>query len=69
MDRQELIEKLKQAMDPDGFFRVHKTSSEDETEEEPDEHLSKEERLNRALEKFENSLENVPKRYTKVYLL
>jgi|GEM_PF-3539456 len=66
MGKEELIEKLKQSINPEGLFTV---SGGPFVNQIHDADLSKEDRVNIAIEIFENSLDNKPKETTKVYLV
>jgi hypothetical protein len=66
MGKEELIEKLKQSINPEGLFTISGGSSVNQMN---DADLSKEDRVNIAIERFENSLDNKPKEATKVYLV
>jgi hypothetical protein len=66
MGKKELIEKLKKSINPEGLFTVSGDTASKEIPE--DNSLSREDKVNMAIEIFENSLEHKPREATKVYL-
>lgn len=68
MGKKELIQKLKESMNPEGLFTVSGKNSSTINEVQKDNSLSREDKINLAIEIFENSLEHKPKEATKVYL-
>lgn len=66
MSRAELIEKLRARMDKDGYFTLKNVD--DKPEAVPDPSLTREERINQAIEAFENSLEK-PHTSTRVLII
>lgn len=66
MGKKELIEKLKKSMNPEGLFTISGETAHNEIQ--GTNSLSREDKVNMAIEIFENSLEHKPREATKVYL-